>query len=375
MTTAAVDVAVIGGGPAGSSAAIVLARGGARVAVIDAPPLASINVGETLPPAARPLMRDLGIWPSQIAGGHRPALANESVWGSDGVERTDFTRDPNGPGWHVDRVLLNASLHDAIRRAGAQLIDDAAVESISRRGTGWQLGVRAAGSPREIQANWLIDGTGRRSVLGQRFRIRRLRDDSLVAIVATLARRDGNAGPDPDCVTFVESAADGWWFTAVAPTGNRVLAYFTDSEEPSARTAATLDGFCALWASAPHLRERVRQSDWFIASAPSVRAAGSTRLAHGGGDGWVAAGDALMAFDPISSQGLLTSCYTGLRAAEAILGGRGAMSDTAERYSEVARGIYASYLTARQTCYLGEQRWRDRPFWRARHRACEPARS
>ncbi len=367
MTGERADVAVIGGGPAGSAAAIGLARSGARVVMAHAAARTTGNAGETLPPAARPLLRDLGLWPSVTSGAHRPAFANESAWGSDSVARTDFTRDPNGHGWHVDRGLLDGSWREVARNAGARVMDGARVDTLARCNGEWHIGLRANESAFSVRAGWVIDCTGRTSAIATHLGLRRSHDDRLVAAVATLARR-GEATVDRcDSVTFVESTPDGWWFTAEAPAGRRTLVYFTDFSEPSARAATSSPGFTALWDRTPHLRERVPPASWTIESGPTLRPAGSTRLCQPAGIGWLAAGDALMALDPISSQGLLTAVYTGYRAAEAVCAGQGDAGDAAAQYAERAREIYRAYRDARYRCYADEQRWPAHGFWRSRH--------
>lgn len=55
----AADVAIIGGGPAGCAAAISLALSGLRVALLERTSYGPARVGETLPPAVQPLLREL----------------------------------------------------------------------------------------------------------------------------------------------------------------------------------------------------------------------------------------------------------------------------------------------------------------------------
>jgi flavin-dependent dehydrogenase len=77
----------------------------------------------------------------------------------------------------------------------------------------------------------------------------------------------------------------------------------------------------------------------------------------------VAAGDAAVSFDPLSSQGIMTAMYTGMRAGQALAahldGDAGALDAYAARVDEV----YAAYLRGRLEVYAYETRWPDRPFW------------
>src|SRR5216683_2678461 len=92
------DVGVIGGGPAGATAATILARSGLRVLLVDDSRSSEFKVGEGLPPAAKPLLCDVGVWERFAADGHLRSCGNESAWGGPEVRSTHFLRDPNGHG-------------------------------------------------------------------------------------------------------------------------------------------------------------------------------------------------------------------------------------------------------------------------------------
>ncbi|MCY1030783.1 hypothetical protein OV207_04890 [Corallococcus sp. BB11-1] len=84
------------------------------------------------------------------------------------------------------------------------------------------------------------------------------------------------------------------------------------------------------------------------------------------GDGWLAAGDAALSFDPLSSQGLFNALFTGLAAAEAtdraLSGDPSATSD----YAGTLADIDAAYRRNLAAWYALERRWPEQEFWRRR---------
>jgi flavin-dependent dehydrogenase len=84
------------------------------------------------------------------------------------------------------------------------------------------------------------------------------------------------------------------------------------------------------------------------------------------GDGWLAAGDAALSFDPLSSQGLFNALYTGLASAEAteraLSGDFSGVSDYVAKLAEIDT-VYQRNLTA---WYELERRWSNQEFWQRR---------
>ncbi len=205
-----VDVVVAGGGPAGAAAALVLAHRGRRVFLANGD-VGGFRVGESVPPAVRPLLRDLGVLDRFLADGHLTCPGNVSVWGGEDPVATDFLFDPNGQGWHLDRARFDATLRCAARDAGAEVATARLVGAV-RDDAGWR--VTLAGRERggdELRTAWLIDATGRQATIARRAGAARRRHDALVAFYARF--RTG-AGTDLDGRTAVESEPDGWWYTA-----------------------------------------------------------------------------------------------------------------------------------------------------------------
>jgi flavin-dependent dehydrogenase len=91
--------------------------------------------------------------------------------------------------------------------------------------------------------------------------------------------------------------------------------------------------------------------------------ASTTRLDRVTGAGWTAVGDAAVSFDPLSSQGILSALFTGLRAGQAI--DRALAGDPTELdgYSRRVHEVESAYRSHRNTYYAAEDRWPDQTFW------------
>ncbi|QLH25483.1 NAD(P)/FAD-dependent oxidoreductase [Streptomyces sp. Rer75] len=366
------DVVVAGGGPAGCAAALTLARAGRTVLLADAgtgPP----KVGETLVPAGRVLLGDLGVADRVLRSGHLPCYGNLSAWGSADLHAVDFINDPHGHGWHLDRRLFDRRLRDASRAAGAEVAEGTAVRGAARQpDRGWTLSLRGgtgpadtgAGGERTVRCRWVIDATGRAAAIAVRCGARRQVRDRLTALHAPL-----EADPrDTDRCSLIESDEDGWWYTAPQPSGGRLVAYFTDTDLPAAPYTAR--HFRRRMLATRHVSRWARRHGPTPSAAPRRAAAHTAHLNRVYGDGWTAAGDAAVAFDPLSSQGVLTALYTGMSAGRAV----DARLSRVNYGEDSALAAYAHKVAATRTAYLRghrlihaqEARWIHRSFWARR---------
>jgi flavin-dependent dehydrogenase len=361
------DVIVCGGGPAGSAAALTLARAARRVLLVEPAGAAAFKIGETLPPAARPLLADLGLWDGLDGDGHLPCYGNQSAWGASELHDTSFIYDPNGHGWHLDRPRFDARLRDRARLAGADLLAAATPKRLTRAPEGvWSVTLDGPGGETVARGGWLIDATGRRAAVARKQGVRQLPDDRLVAFFALFGRSDGGAPADEDSRTLVEAAPDGWWYTALLPCARRVVVYLTDADLAAAHSLPAEGGYLSLLARTEHVRARTTARGYVLETAPRGVAAHSGRLSSFAGAGWLAAGDAALSFDPLSSQGIMTALYTGMEAGLALDARLAGDDDAVERYGRRLATIHQAYLRNLAAYYSSERRWPARPFWRRR---------
>src|SRR5437667_12701405 len=101
------DVAVVGGGPAGAVTAMLLARAGQTVVVLDRSTGNRSSMGETLPPVANALLREIGIAESFSKQGHTPAEGIVSVWSGSVPPVHAFFVSAKGGGGNLDRAVID----------------------------------------------------------------------------------------------------------------------------------------------------------------------------------------------------------------------------------------------------------------------------
>jgi flavin-dependent dehydrogenase len=354
MTSATVDVAIIGAGAAGAAAACAVAPG-ASVALIDRVATPQWRIGESLPGAAHRLLKTIGAWPRFVAAQHGPALLKISRWGSDRPVELDPMRDPDGAGWHLDRARFEADLRATALDHGA-VFHHARVRTIARTPTGWSLSLD---NGTIVAARRLIDASGRRSRLLAAFGQHKLVVDRLACVYARIS-----AGSGYDPVTYTHAVESGWWYTAVLPGGERLVSFHCDSDNPALR-ATLKEGPLAAALRVPGLAGAIGRIERSHATAPEVCAA-NTIARSAAGDGWLAAGDAAMALDPLSSQGLFNALATGLEAGDATLALLAGDDAATPRFAERMRMIWQAYLRHHALYYGMERRWPQAEFWSRR---------
>ncbi|BAP43076.1 putative uncharacterized protein [Pseudomonas sp. StFLB209] len=346
----AIDVAVIGAGPAGAVASRQLALCGYRVVLIGPVPEVP-RVGESLPGAARPLLRDLGLLEHLERSLPQACIGNRSAWGGAHLLTHDFMVDPHGAGWHLNRARFDELLREAALLAGVQWWRER-LGRVSSSTDGWQL----QWAHKSITARWLIDASGRASIVARRLGVGRVRDQALVAVYAW-AQSDNR-----DRRTLIESVDKGWWYRASLPDGRCVAALHTCADH-----AAAIQGCRRAWLEqlegTRHLRSCL-DSQW---SLPRACDASGGQLRQWSGDGWLAVGDAALAFDPLSSQGLFNALYTALRGAEAVDKALQGQLQAAESYVSVLHSVRQAYLRQIGYHYRREQRWPNESFWQERN--------
>lgn len=355
------DVAIIGGGPAGAAAALSLRQliPDATIAIFDARHGERWKPGETLSPGAAQLLQSLGCWPAFQKG--TPALESfgtQAAWGTPELYARDFLYSLRGNGWRLDRARFDAMLLDCAGAAGVEVQRGTALMDSMEEDGRWRLQL----SRIECCARFVIDASGRSARFAMQRGARPIASDRLAGVFVLF--ETSHAGD-----TLIEAAENGWWYSTTVPGKTAVAAWMSDTDSIREMRLKDSKSWNALLTLSTHTQRRLRGA--VARGAPAIFAAYSQRMSRMGGRGWVAAGDAAMTFDPLSSQGILKALRSGklasFVAADFLLRG----VDTHERYAQLAAAEYDEYERTKRMFYREEQRWSAMPFWARRH--AEPA--
>ncbi len=361
------EVVVLGGGPAGATAALHLARNRIPVVLLERSTAPQWRIGETLGPSARPMLETLGLMEGWAAEGHRVSPGNGSSWGTDQVQFTDFIASPLGSGWQLDRARLERRLWTEAERNGVRLQLGTRMTQARRKAGVWDVEWAGDSTTGSLRASWIVDATGRRGDGVRRWGQGYERPDALMAVYARAIPKEAFPA-DQDARTWVESAPNGWWYSALLPDGQRLAAWMTDADLVRDWPGRERKGFVEQLRATKHLAHWADPARYRWDETPRITSAQSRRAQVAVGEGWLAVGDAALSFDPLSSQGLITALYTGIRGAETILWSLRGEREAGAAYAAGLESIWQNYRRLLYEHYAQERRWSDQPFWSRRHR-------
>jgi len=316
------DVAVIGGGPAGSTAAALLARSGHRVIMLEKAHHPRFHIGESLLPMNLPLFERLGVLEQVRALGVLKSGADFEADNEHGYNTFAFCRALGGSPPHAyqvwradfDRMLFeHARSCGASARQGHEVVQ---CEQFGPRDT--LVEVRTdAGESYCIRARYLVDASGRDTFLSARRRLRRRSTQhQSAAIFGHFRGAEARPGEDAGNISIYRFE-QGWMWMIPLPDGVMSVGavcrpdYF---KQRRGRTVeflhATLQRNAAMWRRLEHAE--------LIGNQAHVTGNYSYDSRQIGGPGWVLVGDAFAFLDPVFSSGVYLAMYSAEQAAQAI---------------------------------------------------------
>jgi flavin-dependent dehydrogenase len=311
MSTPAFDVCVIGAGPAGAIAALELARFGFRVHLLHRPRQGQ-HWPETVPQQLSLLLEKLGLGHALAAAIRVSVSEKWLLWR--GEERVRIVQ-PGGV--IIDRDRLEAGLRACAAQLGVTVTTATAGRAIRLSDGTWHVPIGDAG---KVHARFVVIASGRECL---RRETPPERAETMVACYGTASRSPVRPG-----TMVVGSVSDHWyWGAALADSSFHITAF--------KRTRGL-----ARKVSPEALLKQALRSIGSSSDVSFIRATDATsrRKKIAAGDGWIQIGDAVLAIDPLTSNGLYLAALSSVQAARVI--------NTIMRRPDDAAGALAFFASA-----------------------------
>jgi len=309
-------VAVIGGGPAGSTAAALLARRGYKVIALEKAHHPRFHIGESLLPMNLPIFERLGVLDRVRAMGvFKPGADfeadNERGYNTYAFSRAIGRSPPHA--YQVWRQDFDAMLYAHARECGADARDGQEVVAVEQLGPRESLlEVRAEdGRAYRIRTRYVIDASGRDAFLSAKKRLRRKNDvHQSAAIFGHFRGAERRAGEDAGNIS-IYSFPHGWMWMIPLPDGVMSVGAVCRPDYLKQRKGRTVEFLLDTLKASPALWRRLERSE-LIGNEVRVTGNYSYDSSRMGGPGWVLVGDAFAFLDPVFSSGV----YLAMSGAE-----------------------------------------------------------
>ena len=319
---AACDVAVIGGGPAGSTVATLLARQGHAVMVLEKEHHPRFHIGESLLPMNLPVFERLGVLDKVRALGVYKAGADfeaDNERGYNTYAFSDVVGHSPPHAFQVWRQDFDKMLFEHAREAGADMREGQEVLKVDQVGPreSW-LDVRGDdGRDYQVQARYVIDASGRDAFFAGRKKLKRKNPQHQSAAIFGHFRGAGRREGEDAGNISIYSFAHGWMWMIPLPDGVMSVGAVCRPEYLKQRKGRTVEFLLETVQQVPAMWQRLQHAA-LIGNDIRVTGNYSYDATRMGGPGWVLVGDAFAFLDPVFSSGVYLAMSGAERVAELV---------------------------------------------------------
>jgi FADH2-dependent halogenase len=350
------DVAIIGGGPAGSTAATLLACAGRRVLVLERDKFPRFHIGESLLPFSMQTFDRLGVR-EKLDRTFLPKFGGEIVaaCGTKGVKFyfKDGFRSRRDRAYQVTRSEFDKLLLDHSRENGAEVREETDVKNIAFENERARVDIEnSAGADETIEARYLLDCSGRQTVLGNFYNLKKNYDHlKKFSVFAHYENVDRPEGIDGTLIRMVRGL-DRWFWMIPLTTTRMSIGVVMDTATFRAMKLSPESALEQCIDEQPVVLERMKRAE----RVSPVYSAGdySYRNTKLFGDRWLLAGDAAGFIDPVFSSGVFLAIMSGEKAADTldeVLRDESRKRRLFKKYARTVNYIMDIYLTIVNSWY------------------------
>ena len=351
------DTIIIGAGPAGSSAAALLAEQGFRVVVLEREKFPRYHIGESLLPFTSFPLKRLGLQEKMRKSEFVKKYSVQFVSSSGKASQPFYFSTRYEPEvaqtWQVLRSEFDLLLMENARAKGARVLEETTVQELLREG-GRTVGVRAktkAGETLEFKAPMTLDCSGRDGFAPTRLNWR-IREPKLNKVAVWTYYRGALRDPGLDeGATTVAYVPDKGWFWYIPQHRNMVSVgvvaegkYLTRDGVRDPKDIFNREIEQNAWIK-DHLAPGTQVGSYYLTSEFSWRSR------YCAADGLLLAGDSFGFLDPVFSSGVMLALKSGIMAADAIAAALKAQDFSAERFTEYGRTMIEGLENMRKLVY------------------------
>lgn len=318
MVNSAYDCVVLGGGPAGSTAAALVADAGFSTLLVERDKHPRAHVGESLMPESYWVFEKLGVLDELKRSAFSRKVGVQFVNHTGRESKPFFFRmhDPRecSETWHVDRPQFDQMLFENACRKGADCREQTRVVDVrfdGPRAAGVAL-QDADGRRTDVESRVIVDATGQQSLLANRLGIKRVDQRLRKASIWRHYRggdRDESGGGVKTIISHTRDKRAWFWYI---PQSDDLVSVgvVADNDYLLKGRGKPEEVFEEELAKCPGVRQRLQGAQ----AVDDLRVAKefSYSTAQPAGDGWVLVGDAWGFIDPVYSSGV----YFALKSAE-----------------------------------------------------------